>query len=361
MKTGAASIPRVKLLVLACVLALAGFDGRSSDETCSRGDILCDGKTLSIVFCNKKSVHGHVLPNRGYLLSRHEDAWLVDWSLQNGSVDAPVICYVGKYEEERAERGSKITRRAGHPSERMLATDRVGVVLMRGTRLKVLGCGVEAPPATELATTVSHQYVFTRTRSHVFSWQPHPAIYSLPDMKLAKKIESTDSFREFVKLYSWRENSTAILTEGLGYLIAVPWNGASESEQGQQHTKAFCYQIERDEVSTVSLTGLGDASIRDAQPQGAQLHWFVQRDTDEFSIMDSESRVIAEFTLPKRPPFGSDPLFWDPTHNVVWLVQIPHFLGSVKSVPKGIVVNKFNVTDGSLSELKVPFAELDVP
>jgi hypothetical protein len=360
---------KLSCLAVASALALAGCHSKTASEFTHVRDVFCDGNAVSIIVGQERSVSGND-PTRhsgGYLISEHEDSWLVTWSLQDEAVkDAVDVFYLGKCEKEWSFQGDKLTKQAGHHSLSMLAAGQQGLVLLLEEHLKVLDRGVEQTPAAVIQPDEAirwNEYLFTRSRRHVFAWLPEPAIYSIPDMQLVKKLDPTDSFQEFSKRYRWRENANALFTEDLAYLIAVPHNGAAESEIGFHHTKAFCYRIDRDEVSTVSLNGLGDALIGDAQPVDGQIHWLVRpmAGGDRWSIVDSDSRVIAEFSLPPTPANRSDDVFWDPTQELVWIVRSLQSPADLQSVTREVSVFKFNVKDGSHVQLRVPSAELVAP
>jgi hypothetical protein len=344
-------------LLLVGILALPGCHSRSSSESCRDWDAFCDGNSMSLVVERERSKWGHnpLAHSGSYLISRRTDFWLVNWSLQNETVKD---FYLGKHEEERTDNGNTITKQSGHRS--FFVTGQPGLALIRDNRLTVLDRGVEQPPGDVIQPQHGigrDEYVFTRSRKHVFAWLPEPAIYSIPDMKVVKKLAATESFQEFEKLFRWRENKKTFLTEDLAYLIAVPHNGASESERGFEHTKAFCYAIDRDEVSTVSLQGLGDALIWDAEPVADGIHWLVRQglDGDRWFILDSDSHLVSELSLPDHG------VFWDPAHDLVWTVHVPEERADRESVTQGISIIKVSTLDGSRVQLRLPHANLVVP
>ncbi|NQV23595.1 MAG: hypothetical protein HQ518_04420 [Rhodopirellula sp.] len=326
-------------------------------------DVFCDGKTVSIVFASSKFVWGNnpMRHSGGYLVSEHEDTWIANWSiLDSDTVHAPDVRHVAQYEEERTDSGSTIVKQTGDRSSDFVAIGKPDLLLIREYQLTLLDDhGVERLPITRVR--LGDGFVYTRTRSHVFVWNSTPAIHSMPELKMVRKLKGTESLIEFKKLYNWRENRTVILTEDLSYLIAVPHNGASESNVGHQHTKAFCYRIDRDEVSTVSLIGLGDAAIVNVEPVDGELQWLVYRNERQPVILDSESRTIFNLSLPSPPRFHQHRRCWVPADGIFWILEYPERLRDLERVPEGISLIRYQIDDGSQVRIQLPTARIPTP
>lgn len=350
-----------RVLLLGLLLG-AGCQARSSDAFSHIGDVFCDGKSVSIVCGSERSVRAkQTYFSGGYLISQRQDSWLVSWSLQDdNTLSDPTIVYLGKYIEERAAGGGEITRQEGHPWSSILATDENGIVLVKDARLLVLEHGVEHQPRDVIQPQHGKgrgEYVFTRARTHMFAWLPEPSLYSIPSLKVVKRLPSSEACREFERLCSGRTIVKTLLTQDLAYLIAVLRKGASASGQ-DKHIDAVCYSVKRDELSTVTLEGLGDASIWDAEPIADSIHWLVVRDWSQgrWAILESDSRIVAEFSLP--PQFRE--LYWDPSQELVWVVQTPMSSSNLGELTR-IAVSRFKTSESAPVVLQLRPADLAVP
>ena len=193
----------------------AGSISGGNDSVISVNDVFVDGDSASIIVTRKRTVRGSTpgVHSGGYLISTSEKSWLVDYPINNDSLTAkaPIMCFLGDFEQQRSNRGTKIEVEQGFPGRALFAYDDREAVIVRGNELRIYLNGAVETSKYQPHESESAPFVFTRDRKNVFVWHPEPAIYSIPEMEIIKKIAPTEEFSEFKTQFSERENRRSSL------------------------------------------------------------------------------------------------------------------------------------------------------
>ena len=155
----------------------------------------------------------------------------------------------------------------------------------------------------------------------MFSWSPSPTVYSIPEKRVVKEWALSAEWRPLKPELDASGDNTAILTEDLSCVIAVinAVDHDNEVDEGV-NAEVMCYFVDENKVSTVSLKGLGDISIKDAKVVDGDLQWLVKRAyKSKYLIVDSSSQILHEITVPKKYSFRVP--FWDVGRGVIWFAE----------------------------------------